>query len=93
MLIYVEKVVSMRKTTDDLIAEAKKCTTLDEVVGMMCIFLVVNFMKNMYLPSFGLDQPGETYYYTPVNINKFRIVNFNNNNNNKKGPSIKLHIQ
>ena len=44
---------------------------------MMCIALVVDFMMNMDMPYFGGDQPGETYYYTPMTVNTLGIVDCN----------------
>lgn len=38
------------------------------------ITLVADYSQNMYLPNFAGDQPGETYYYTPVNGYCFGVV-------------------
>jgi len=38
------------------------------------ITVIVDFAQNMELPLFGAEQPGETYYYTPLTINAFGIV-------------------
>jgi hypothetical protein len=29
---------------------------------------VANFAQNMYLPNFNAEQPGATYYYSPLNV-------------------------
>ena len=33
-----------------------------------------DYCQNMDLPHFGSDQPGETYYYIPLNISCFGLV-------------------
>jgi hypothetical protein len=35
---------------------------------------VADYAQNMYLPSFQGAQPGETYYYSPVNAYCFGVV-------------------
>jgi hypothetical protein len=35
---------------------------------------VCNFAQNMYLPNFAAEQPGATYYYSPLNVYPFGIV-------------------
>ena len=37
--------------------------------------LVVDYAQNMELPWFGESQPGEVYYYTPLNIFLLGVVN------------------
>lgn len=39
----------------------------------ICTF-VVDYAQNMYLPSFNAEQPGETYYYSPLNLYCLGIV-------------------
>ena len=34
----------------------------------------MDFSQNIYLPNFGGNQPGDTYYYSPLNIYQFGIV-------------------
>lgn len=36
--------------------------------------LVCDYAQNMTLPNFGSEQPGETYYYSPLNVYCFGIV-------------------
>ena len=36
--------------------------------------LVVNYGQNMQMPWFGSVQPGETYYYSPLNVSNLGIV-------------------
>ena len=39
-----------------------------------CYTLVGDYCQNMRLPHFGGQQPGDTYYYSPLNVNCFGIV-------------------
>ena len=36
---------------------------------------VADFSQNITLPWYGSDQPGDTYYYSPLNINLFGVYN------------------
>jgi hypothetical protein len=36
---------------------------------------VCDFAHNMYLPNFAAEQPGATYYYSPLNVYPFGIIN------------------
>ena len=40
---------------------------------------VVNYGQNMQLPWFGSNQPGSTYYYTPLNLHNPGIVDIAHN--------------
>ena len=82
---HVKESASMRRMADEAIAEAKHCTAQKVLCGLMCIAIVVDFMQNMDLPSFGSNQPGETYYYTPVNVNTLGIVDCNNEKDHLHG--------
>jgi hypothetical protein len=35
---------------------------------------VCDYSQNLYLPSFAAEQPGETYYYSPMNVYCFGMV-------------------
>lgn len=35
---------------------------------------VADFAQNMYIPNFSAEQPGATYYYSPLNVYPFGIV-------------------
>ena len=35
---------------------------------------VADFAQNMYLPNFAAEQPGATYYYSPLNVYPFGVV-------------------
>ena len=35
---------------------------------------VTDFAQNMYLPNFAAEQPGATYYYSPLNVYPFGVV-------------------
>jgi len=36
---------------------------------------VADYAQNITLPWYGSDQPGDTYYYSPLNINVFGVYN------------------
>ena len=76
--VNVKEFASMWHMADEAIVEAKHCTAQQMFCGLMYIAIIVDFMQNMDLPSFGSNQPGKTYYYTPVNVNMLGIVNCNN---------------
>jgi hypothetical protein len=39
-----------------------------------CHTFVADYCQNMGLPHFGLEQPGETYYMSPLNVYTFGVV-------------------
>mgnify|MGYP005848044159 CR=1 FL=1 len=57
-----------QKKTDDAIA-TKHYKPEDRVY---CF--VADYSQNLYLPNFAQEQPGETYYYSPLNYNAFGVV-------------------
>ena len=38
------------------------------------VTIVCDYAQNMYLPNFGSEQPGETHYYSPLNVYCFGMV-------------------
>ena len=36
---------------------------------------VADYAQNLDLPHFGQNQPGETYYYSPLSVYEFGVVN------------------
>ena len=47
----------------------------------MCIVIVIDYCQNLEMPSFRKDQPGETYYFTPMTVPAFGIVDCNSKDN------------
>jgi hypothetical protein len=39
------------------------------------VTFVADYSQNMYIPNFAMEQPGETYYYSPLNVSVFGVVN------------------
>jgi hypothetical protein len=35
---------------------------------------VADFAQNMYVPNFAAEQPGATYYFSPLNVYPFGVV-------------------
>ena len=58
------------KKKEDAKRDAKKKVKQDERVYTF----VADFAQNMYLPNFSAEQPGATYYYSPLNVYPFGIV-------------------
>ena len=49
--------------------ETRFCEKSERVVTLVC-----DYAQNLTLPNFGSEQPGETYYYSPLNVYCFGIV-------------------
>jgi hypothetical protein len=41
---------------------------------LQTLTFVCDFAQNMYVPNFAAEQPGATYYYSPLNVYPFGIV-------------------
>ena len=67
----------MRRLAQFSTAAAKKCTTDKVDDDKMEITLIVDYCQNLQLPSFNKDQPGETYFYVPMNVYCLGIVECN----------------
>ena len=50
----------------------------DKVMGEPCITLVADFAQNAYVPNMCSEQPGETYYMSPVNAYIFGVADCSN---------------
>jgi hypothetical protein len=46
----------------------------DEPLNRRTLTFVCDFAQNMYVPNFAAEQPGATYYYSPLNVYPFGIV-------------------
>ena len=56
----------MQEARDDLDAGKPVCKRR--------IVKIMDYSQNLYLPNFGAEQPGETYFYSPLNVYQFGIV-------------------
>ena len=64
--IHVNRAISQRLYFNKLSEEAK--ANNNEV-------LVMDYCQNLALPSFGSEQPSQTYYFSPLNVFAFGIYN------------------
>ena len=55
-------------------AEAKEDATKQVIQEERCYTFVADFAQNMYLPNFASEQPGATYYFSPLNVYPFGVV-------------------
>ena len=67
----------MRELCQKVMDEAKTASREKVQDEDMIYTLVVDYCQNMEMPFFGMDQPGETYYYTPKTVNVLGIVDCN----------------
>ena len=37
---------------------------------------MADYMQNLDMPHFGGEQPGDTYYYSPLTVNGFGVVDY-----------------
>lgn len=72
LILKAAKHVEMAKTQRDLYNEKKRLAkeTPNEVRTY-----TIDYAQNTYMPHLGDEQPGETYYYSPVNVYTLGIVN------------------
>ena len=68
--------VQMAKEQRDKFIEQKNSAraTKDKPKGERVVTFVCDYSQNLYLPNFGSEQPGETYYYSPLNVYVFGMV-------------------
>lgn len=69
---HVEMARIQRKYYQDKKQEAVDTANLDP--SQRCLCFVADYAQNMGVPSFGYEQPGETYYYSPMNAYCFGVV-------------------
>ena len=58
----------MRQEARKAVGQAKEDTYNKVPVEQMHIVAIVDFYLNIQLPSHKKDQPGETYFFVPLNI-------------------------
>jgi hypothetical protein len=54
--------------------EAKLHAAMDMPQEQRTYTFVADFAQNMYIPNFAAEQPGATYYYSPLNVYPFGVV-------------------
>jgi hypothetical protein len=71
---HVAEARSMREYANEKILLCKSTKMLHR--SQKVVTIVCDYSQNGELPSFGDQQPGEVYYFSPLSINIFGIVNF-----------------
>jgi hypothetical protein len=64
--------MSMSELTNCKIDEFK--ATADKPCDKIVIMICCDYAQNNELPSHGNEQPGETYYFSPLTVNIFGVV-------------------
>ena len=70
---HVQQYKAMRKYTDEKIAIARKLETKGVDWNENIIVNVCDYSQNMGVPHFGSEQPGDTYYFSPLGVYIFGI--------------------
>jgi hypothetical protein len=72
---HVEEAMSMRELANRKICECK--ASADKPRSERVITICCDYAQNGELPSYGNEQPGETYYFSPLTVNIFGVVDTN----------------
>ena len=70
--LHVQQAMIQRKLANTTIQKAIDTHDLPHSERHYCF--IADFAQNMELPFFGASQPGDTYYFSPLKINVFGIV-------------------
>ena len=77
MVLKVARHVDMARKQRILFNKKKKVAKEDRLLNKehheKSYCFVADFAQNMYVPNFAADQPGATYYYSPLNVYPFGI--------------------
>ena len=78
MIVRAAKHVAMAKEQRVLFVRKKAQAREDAIKGIpqeqRTYTFVADFAQNMYLPNFASEQPGATYYFSPLNVYPFGVV-------------------
>ena len=72
--IHAKAAKEMRRLIDDRIKEAHEDATNNVPHAERHYVRVMDYAQNLDIPHFGDEQPGETYYYSPLNVFVFGIA-------------------
>ena len=89
---HVKAARSQRKLLNDKVEQAIKDVENNLPHKDTVHTLVVDYGQNMQLPWFGENQPGETYYYTPLNVYNLGVVNTAENKLHKIKDKLYAHV-
>ena len=72
---HVENAIGMREYLNRYI-EIARTHVREKIVRSECTnVLIGDYAQYMYFPHFGEKQPGESYYYVPLNVSNFGMAN------------------
>jgi hypothetical protein len=71
---HCKRSIFQRKLANKKIARAKEDKTNNVPHRFRVYTYIADFSQNLDLPHFGGEQPGETFYYSPLNIFQFGVV-------------------
>ena len=78
LIVRAAKHVAMAKEQRQLFVRKKAEAREDAIKGIpqeqRTYTFVADFAQNMYLPNFASEQPGATYYFSPLNVYPFGVV-------------------
>ena len=66
--LHINGAQSMQQQARNAVGKAKEDTYNKVPVEHMHVVAIINFCQNVQLPSHKKDQPGETYFFVPLNI-------------------------
>jgi hypothetical protein len=70
---HIKMARTQRKLYQEKVAKAKRTATNPH--DSRTYTFVIDYGQNMDLPKFGQEQPGMTYYYSPMTVNNLGMVN------------------
>ena len=71
---YIIEAKKMRELVNEKMKQAY--LTRDLLFHQHTITLIANYSQNLSLPYTGNEQPGKTYYFSPVNLFIFGLVDY-----------------
>ena len=72
---HVENAIGMRGYLNRYIKTARQDVRKKIVWSKRTNVLIGDYAQYMFLPHFGEKQPGESYYYVPLNVSNFGMAN------------------
>ncbi|KAG7344887.1 hypothetical protein IV203_032418 [Nitzschia inconspicua] len=73
-VLHVKKAMAMRALVNSKIETSKKHRVQNVPHSDRVYTIIADFCQNMELPHFGQQQPGETYFLTPVKLEGFGVA-------------------
>ena len=67
----------MRQEARKAVGQAKEDTHNNVPIEQMHVVAIIDFCQNIQLPSHKKDQPGDTYFFVPLNIYVLGVVDYN----------------